>query len=63
MASALEDDLMHMLHTLIINAGIDYEIDNLDILLEHEFYFEICERIFPEIMINLLRISEDESLD
>lgn len=33
MASDIEEDLMHMLETLIVNTGIDYEIENLDILL------------------------------
>lgn len=52
-----------MLETLIINTGIDYEIENLDILLEQDFYFDICERIFPQQNISLLKIAEDPELN
>jgi hypothetical protein len=51
-----------MLETITINAHYPRYIKNLNILVEYEFYFDICQIIFPWFNIKLIKIKENEEL-
>lgn len=64
MAVNIEQDLERMLEAIIVNANYqtDYDIISLNILLDCDFYFDICQIIFPEFNIKLIKIKENEGL-
>ena len=41
------NELALMLEAVTLNAGYHRYIDSMDILIEDEFYIEICQLIFP----------------
>ena len=52
-----------MLDTVILNSGYHHRyIDSIEILMEADFYIEICQLIFPEIHINLVKIFDDPTM-
>ena len=57
------DQLWKMLEAVTLNAGYHRYIDSIDILSEAEFYLEICQLIFPEINISLVKILEDNTMN
>ena len=47
MANSIEDDLQRMLQAIIVNTNYSCYYTNLNILLECDFYFDVCQIIFP----------------
>ena len=47
MAEQIEAQLIDMIENIMINIGQARQVENLDILLEHDFYFEVSYLIFP----------------
>lgn len=58
----IEEDLYRMLEAITINANYPCYISSLNILLECNFYFDVCQIIFPELSIKLIKIKENDSL-
>ena len=44
-----------------MNIGYPISLENLGILHDHSFYFDICLIIFPELNIKIIKISEESS--
>ena len=47
MAMNIEEDLERMLEAIAINANYPCDHTNLNILLDGDFYFDVCRIIFP----------------
>lgn len=56
MSLSLEDDLRRMLEVITINTALPMYIESLDILMEHLLYFGICQRIFPDLRMKIIKI-------
>lgn len=63
MAAKIRQDLQRMAESITINAHYPCNLGNLNILFEYEFYFDICQIIFPEFNIKLVKIKESEELE
>lgn len=46
-----------------MNIGYPISLQNLQVLLDHTFYFDICCIIFPELSLKIAKIHEDSGLD
>lgn len=62
MSASIEEELKRMLEVITINTALPMYIDDLDILLDHKLYFDICEKIFHHLRMKLIKIDEDEIL-
>ncbi len=49
-------ELMEMMESIALNAGYPRYIENDSILADPQAYFDICQRIFPEMNIKLIKI-------
>ena len=62
MDESIEEEIRQMLEAITINTAFPRYIEDLEILLEDTFYFDICQRIFPSLKIKIIKITENLSL-
>ena len=55
----IEEEIRKMLEEITINTALPLYIEDLTILLDHTLYFDICQRIFPELRMKIIKIGEN----
>ena len=56
MDESIEEEIRQMLEAITINTALPRYIEDLEILLEDAFYFDICQKIFPSLRIKIIKI-------
>jgi hypothetical protein len=59
MSENIEEELLRMLEAITINIALPRYIENISILLDPEFYFEVSQIIFPELQMKIIKIQEN----
>ena len=62
MDESIEEEIRQMLEAITINTAFPRYVEDLEILLEDTFYFDICQRIFPSLKIKIIKITENKVL-
>ena len=52
------NELLERLEATLANAGCPQHLEDPNILVDYHLYFEICQLIFPELSIWLIKIRE-----
>lgn len=57
-----ESSIINIAINIFQNVGIHRWIEEIEILKNEQIYFEICKIIFPETIIHLFRLGENQAL-
>ncbi len=55
------EELVHMLENIYLYGGYPKYIESAEVLLNYEIYFDICQIIFNELSIKIIKIESNKS--